>query len=236
MHTIFRVSSILRVILHFLQTEEHNSRQQNSKQENPKAKEKDVKKSSLKLKRFASMPHLISRASSKKDKDHKMENHTDKNIANIRTASVSSVGADDVIDGSWEIVEEEKVYNFDVTYLCSTVVNPPLRPKHLRECVKQYQKQQAKLLKKFGQEQPSNQVTLSVSIDGVEMKNSRGQKGDQGMFFPFRSVSNAMAHPETPEYFAFATIVTGDSKHKCHLFHQTQVPSSELIESFQAFM
>lgn len=66
------------------------------------------------------------------------------------------------------------------------------------------------------------------------MKDS--QKGGQGMFFPLSSVSNVMAHPETPEYFAFATVVTGDSKHKCHLFQQTKVPSSELIQSFQAFM
>ena len=118
--------------------------------------------------------------------------------------------------------------------LFRSVVNPPLRPKHLRECVKQYQKQQAKFLKKFGHEQPSNEVALLVCIDGVEMKDS--QKGGQGMFFPLSSVSNVMAHPETPEYFAFATVVTGDSKHKCHLFQQTKVPSSELIQSFQAFM
>lgn len=213
--------------------EKPKSKPQSSKEENPKAKEKDFKKRSLKLKCFASMPHLTNR-SSKKDKDYKMESHTDKN--SVRTTSVSSVGWDDVMDGSWEVVEEEKIYNFVVTYLCSTVVNPPLRPKHLRECVKQYQKQQAKFLKKFGHEQPSNEVNLSVCIDGVEMKDSRDQKADQGMFFPFSSVSNVMAHPETPEYFAFATVVTGDSKHKCHLFQQTKIPSAEMIKSFQAFM
>lgn len=189
----------------------------------------------MKLKRFASMPHLI-RTTSKKDKEHKIEQDSLKHTGNIRTASVSSAGTDDVFDNSWEIVPEEKEYVFDVTYLCSTVVNPPLRPKHLRECVKQYQKQQAKSVKKFGKEQPSSEVKLSVSIDGVKMTNSQAHKGEQGMFFPFSSVSNAMAHPESPEYFAFATIVTGDSKHKCHLFWQTQVPATDLIESFQAFM
>lgn len=181
------------------------------------------------------MPHLI-RSTSKKDKEHKMEQDMTKNTKNIRTASVTSVGADDVFDSTWEIVVEEKVYNFNVTYLCSTVVNPPLRPKHLRECVKQYQKQQAKSLKKFGKEQPSSEVVLSVSVDGVQMMNSRAKKEEQGMFFTFSSVSNVMAHPESPEYFAFATIVTGDSKHKCHLFWQTKVPSEELVESFKAFM
>lgn len=181
------------------------------------------------------MPHLI-RATSKKDKEQKIEQNTEKNkemnTDNVRTASVTSAGTGDVIDSSWEVVAEEKVYNYNVTYLCSTVVNPPLRPKHLRECVKQYQKQQAKSLKKFGKEQPSSDVVLSLSLDGVKMT----YQGEQGMFFPFSSVSNAMAHPESPEYFAFATVVTGDSKHKCHLFRQTQVPSSELIESFHAFM
>ena len=217
-----------------LQAEEHESRP-DSKQEKPKAKQKESSKGSMKLKRFASMPHLI-RTTSKKDKEHKMEEDTIPNTGNTRTSSDSSAGTDDVFDNSWEIVLEEKVYYFDVTYLCSTVVNPPLRPKHLRECVKQYQKQQAKSLKKFGKEQPSSEVKLSVSIDGVQMTNSRAPKGEQGMFFPISSVSNAIAHPEIPEYFAFATIVTGDSKHKCHLFRQTQVPATDLIESFLAFM
>ena len=181
------------------------------------------------------MPHLI-RSTTKKDKEHKVEQDMRKNSKNVRTSSDSSADADDVFDSTWEIVPEEKVYDFNVTYLCSTVVNPPLRPKHLRECVKQYQKQQAKSLKKFGKEQPSSEVVLSVSVDGVQMMNSRAQKEEQGMFFPFDSVSNAMAHPEIPEYFAFATIVTGDSKHKCHLFRQTSVPSEELVENFKAFL
>ena len=182
------------------------------------------------------MPPLI-RSTSKKDKvELKVEQDTGKNTNNFSTASVSSAGADDVFDSTFEIVPEEKVYSFNVTYLCSTVVNPPLRPKHLRECVKQYQKQQAKSLKKFGKEQPFSEVVLLVSVDGVQMTNSRAQKEEQGMFFSFDSVSNAMAHPESPEYFAFATIVTGDSKHKCHLFRQTKVPSEELVGSFQAFM
>lgn len=217
-----------------MQTEEHEDKL-DSKEEKPKHKEKEKSKGSMKLKRFASMPHLL-RTTSKKDKEHKMEQDTRRSTENIRTPSVSSAGTDDVFENSWEIVPEEKVYEYEVTYLCSTVVNPPLRPKHLRECVKQYQKQQAKSLKKFGKEQPTSEVKLSVSMDGVQMMNSRAQKGEQGMFFPFSSVSNAMAHPESPEYFAFATIVTGDSKHKCHLFQQTKVPAVDLIESFQAFM
>lgn len=217
-----------------MQAEEHEDKL-DSKEEKPKHKEKEKSKGSMKLKRFASMPHLI-RSTSKKDKEHKMEQDTRKSTENIRSASVSSASTDDVFYNSWEIVPEEKVYEYEVTYLCSTVVNPPLRPKHLRECVKQYQKQQAKSLKKFGKEQPTSEVKLSVSIDGVQMMNSSAQKEEQGMFFAFSSVSNAMAHPESPEYFAFATIVTGDSKHKCHLFQQTKVPATDLIGSFQAFM
>lgn len=187
--------------------------------------------------RTTSMPH-ISRSTSKKDKAHTTDHIIDKTQpSNVRASlsSTSSAGTDDVIDSSWEIVEE-KDYNFDVTYLCSTVINPPLRPKHLRECVKQYQKQQAKSLKKFGMEQPAREVVLSVSIDGVKMTNSHAQKGEQEMFFPFSSVNHVMSHPESPEYFAFSLVVTGDSKHKCHLFQQTKIPPTELIETFQAFM
>lgn len=181
------------------------------------------------------MPHLL-RGTSRKDKDRQMEYIADKpHPSNARTVSVSSTDMDDVIDISWEIVEEEKDFSCDVTYLCSTVINPPLRPKHLRECVKQYQKQQAKSLKKFGMVTSSNEVVLNLSLEGVKMTNAT-EKGGQGMFFSFDSVSHVMAHPENTEYFAFSTIVTGDSKHKCHLFEQTKIPPTELIERFQAFM
>lgn len=204
-----------------------------------------TKRHSLSLKHFASMPLLIrstslphvfrSNSVSKKEKESDPEEVTEKLPPKcVRPASISSTGANDVIDGSWEILEE-KEYNFDVTYLCSTVINPPLRPKHLRECVKQYQKQQTKALKKLGVD-PSKKVSLSVSIDGVKMTNERAQQGEQEMFFPISSVSHVMAHPENPEYFAFALMVTGDSKHKCHLFQQTKVPSKEVIETFEAYM
>lgn len=214
--------------------------------ENAKAKKKDSKKTnSLSLRRFSSVPHLIRSTSlphitsthsvSKKEKEATPELDADKTHPNCgRNVSVSSTGGSDVIDSSWEIVEE-KEYSFEVTYLCSTVINPPLRPKHLRECVKQFQKQQAKALKKFGVD-PSNEVSLMVSIDGVKMTNPCAAKGEQEMFFPFCSVSHVMSHPECPEYFAFALTVTGDSKHKCHLFQQTNVPPGDLITTFEAFM
>ncbi|XP_068682779.1 uncharacterized protein [Montipora foliosa] len=214
--------------------------------ENSKVKGKDpTKRHSLSLTRFVSIPRTIRSTSlphafhassaSKKDKESHTQGDTEKPHPTFeRTTSVSSAGASDVADSSWEIVEE-KEYNFDVTYLCSTVINPPLRPKHLRECVKQYQKQHAKAFKKFGVN-PAKEVSLFVSIDGVKMTNKNAQKGEQEMFFPFSSVNHVMAHPENPEYFAFALVVTGDSKHKCHLFQQTKVPPGELIETFQSFM
>ncbi|KAJ7389063.1 hypothetical protein OS493_033922 [Desmophyllum pertusum] len=90
-----------------------------------------------------------------------------------------------------KVVAEEKVYNYNVTYLCSTVVNPPLRPKHLRECVKQYQKQQAKSLKKFGKEQPSSDVVLSLSLDGVKMTYA----GGAGDVFPLQFCKQCHGSP-----------------------------------------
>ena len=225
------------MLLLLLQNKEHEETHKDVTQEKPKSKGKDPAKkhSHSKLRRFSSMPHLL-RGSSKKDNSQKVEDIADKrHPSNARTVSVSSTGMDDVIDSSWEIVEEEMDYSCNATYLCSTVINPPLRPKHLRECVKQYQKQQTKSLKKFGMAKSSNEVVLNLTLEGVKMTNVT-ERGGQGMFFPIDSVSHVMAHPENAEYFAFSTIVTGDSKHKCHLFEQTKIPPTELIERFQAFM
>lgn len=50
-----------------------------------------------------------------------MESYIDKNFGRI--ILISFVEGDDVIEGLWEVVEEEKVYNFDVIYFCFIVVN-----------------------------------------------------------------------------------------------------------------
>ena len=191
-------------------------------------------KDNSKMRRFSSMPHLI-RGSGKREKEHKLELDPG-TTSRERTMSANYTSADDINDNTWEIVEEKKDYTFSATYLCSTVINPPLRAKHVRDCVKQYQKQQLKSLKRFGAEQPSSDVILRLSLDGVSMTNSRTQSGGNGMFFPFSSVNHVMAHPENPEYFAFATVVSGDSKHKCHLFRQTHVLTTDVIEGFLAFI
>ena len=134
-----------------------------------------------------------------------------------------------------EIVEE-KVYNFQAIYLCSTVVNPPLRPKHVRDCAKQYQKQNEKLLKRLGKTQPKNDVKMDVGADGVAMYDTLRPENSQ-RFFPFSDIHLIKSHPDYPDYFAFSTVVTGDTKHKCHLFQQIDDYScGEIIKAFESFM
>lgn len=67
------------------------------------------------------MLNLISCKFFKKDKNFKMESYIGKNFGRI--ILISFVEGDDVIEGLWEVVEEEKVYNFDVIYFCFIVVN-----------------------------------------------------------------------------------------------------------------
>lgn len=127
-------------------------------------------------------------------------------------------------------------YHFSVEYLCSTVINPPLRSKHLRECVKQFQKQQAKAHKRYGVTPSSSNVTLTVEADGIRMVDPQRQDKSGHMFFPFTTVNSIKSHPENPEYFAFSTAVSGDTKHKCHLFLQDGVESADVIRTFEFFM
>lgn len=72
----------------------------------------------------------------KKDKEYKMEQDMGKNGKNVRIVFVSFVGLDDVFDSMWEIVFEEKVYDFNMIYFCFIVINLLLRLKYLCECVK----------------------------------------------------------------------------------------------------
>ena len=147
----------------------------------------------------------------------------------------SSSSVEDFVVVPAEILEE-KVYNFEATYLCSTVVNPPLRPKHVRDCVKQHQKQASKLLKRLGVTQTTNDVKMDVGADGVSMYDKlRPDSGQR--FFPFSDISLIKSHQDYPEFFAFSTVVTGDTKHKCHLFKQTADScSADIIRAFESFM
>lgn len=132
-----------------------------------------------------------------------------------------------------EIIEE-KEFNFSAVYLCSTVINPPLRPKHLRDSVKQYLKEQKKTEKHKGTPPPTKEVELTLNSDGVSMTDPQCKSFQR--YFPFPSISNVRTHKDFPEYFAFSEVVSGGAKHKCHIFKQTKEPCDEITAAFECFL
>ena len=58
-------------------------------------------------------------------------------------------------------------HRFNVFYLCSTIASPPLKPKHVKECLRQYQKAVDKNMKKTNSSQQYDKVQLVVNQDGV---------------------------------------------------------------------
>lgn len=132
-------------------------------------------------------------------------------------------------------ITEEKEYTFRTAYLCSTVINPPLRPKHVRDSVKQFLKECKKMEKHTGTPPTMKEVELCLTSEGVTMLDPQCRDVGQ-RFFPFPCISNIRTHKDYPEYFAFSTVVTGDAKHKCHIFKQVKEPCDEITSAFECFM
>ncbi|KAK3749510.1 hypothetical protein QZH41_013482 [Actinostola sp. cb2023] len=133
-----------------------------------------------------------------------------------------------------EIVEE-KEFTFRTAYLCSTVINPPLRPKHVRDSVKQYLKECKKMEKRTGTPPTMKEIELCITSDGVTMLDPQCRHVGQ-RFFPFPCISNVRTHKDYPGYFAFSTVVTGDAKHKCHIYKQVKEPCDEITAAFESFL
>lgn len=114
------------------------------------------------------------------------------------------------------------IHLFDVAYICSTVVNPPLRPKHVRDCYKQFTKE----MSKAGKHSHNNRLKTIGSA--VKLKIDTNQEitmldpNDENTVirnFPVEMFDKFIFHPDpTMGCFAFSTTVPENIKHKCHLF------------------
>lgn len=119
-------------------------------------------------------------------------------------------------------VLQPSTHIFDVAYICSTVVNPPLRPKHVRECYKQFNKEMSKAGKL------SHNNGLKTIGSAVKLKIDTGNQiaildpNDENTVIRNFSVDifdKCMFHPDANMgCFAFSTTVPENTKHKCHLF------------------
>lgn len=131
--------------------------------------------------------------------------------------------------------KESSEKRFNVLYLISTIVSPPLKPKHVKECLKQYQKSVDKAMKKSpGNAQHYKKAQLVLSPRGVMMVDDKTQTPQA--FYESATISGVQSHPDGKCAFAFTTVVSGNTKHKCHLFLQDTEPIGAIIKEIQTYI
>ena len=132
-------------------------------------------------------------------------------------------------------LKESSEKRFNVLYLISTIVSPPLKSKHVKECLKQYQKSVDKAMKKSpGKAQHYNKAQLVLSPRGVMMVDNKTQTPQA--FYESATISGVQSHPDGKCAFAFTTVVSGNTKHKCHLFLQDTEPIGAIIKEIQTYI
>ena len=152
--------------------------------------------------------------------------------APLPSISVSLPNLDDLDTEECITPVLRREYSFTVSYLCSAVVNPPLKSKHVKECYKQYQKEMAKTKLPNNNGLLGNVLQLQIVTDeGVTMADLRNPNSFRREF-PIETVDMFVAHPESEDCFAFSTKVDGTSKQKYHLFVKAKEPISEINEAF----
>jgi outer membrane biosynthesis protein TonB len=118
-----------------------------------------------------------------------------------------------------EIRKESCEKRFGVFYLVSTILSPPLKAKHVKECLKQYQKTVDKAMKKSpDSSQHYRKAQLVCSPGGIIIMDDQTQTPQA--FYERATISGVQSHPDGKCAFAFMTVVSGNTKHKCHLFLQ----------------
>ena len=134
-----------------------------------------------------------------------------------------------------EIRKESSEKRFSVFYLVSTIVSPPLKTKHVKECLKQYQKTVDKAMKKSTDSgQHYKKAQLVFSPRGVMIKDEQTQTPQA--FYERATISGVQSHPDGKCAFAFTTVVSGNTKHKCHLFLQDKDPIGAIIKEIQTYI
>ena len=127
----------------------------------------------------------------------------------------------------------KKEYNFVISYLCSAVVKPPFKGKHVEKCLKQYQKEVGKKQKVGDVCSLGNKLMLQVITDeGVTMLDIRNPDSFR-RHFPISTIDSFIVHPENPDCFAFSTTVPGDEQHKYHLFYKSRDNIATVKEAFE---
>ena len=124
-------------------------------------------------------------------------------------------------------------HEFLITYLCSAVVKPPLKSKHVEKCLKQFQKEVGKKQKLGHVSSLGNKLQVRVVTDeGVTMLDKRSPNSFR-RHFPVSTIDSFIMHPENPDCFAFSTTVPGDEQHKYHLFYKSQESIATVKEAFE---
>ena len=133
------------------------------------------------------------------------------------------------------VPEESTEKQFTVFYLISTILSPPLKAKHVKECLKQFQKSVDKAMKKSGNNsQHYKKAQLVFSPKGVMIVDEQTQSPQA--FYERATISAVQSHPDGKCAFAFTTVVSGNTKHKCHLFLQDQDPIGPIIKELKTYI
>ncbi|XP_012562494.1 uncharacterized protein LOC101237664 [Hydra vulgaris] len=127
-----------------------------------------------------------------------------------------------------------KEYKFQVKYICSTIITPPLKSKHIRKCYKQFLKEMAKGGKLVSNTKciGGSLVGLEINLKGITMTDPN-QNNYTIRTFSFESLENIVTHPDGLECFGFSTSDPSQKcKHKMHLF---SAPLNRLMDIKSAF-
>ena len=112
--------------------------------------------------------------------------------------------------GSFKI-SQPKEYQFLVKYICSTIINPPLKLKHIRKCYKQFQKEMAKGVKIASNSTRHIEgcsVGLEMNIQGITMTDPN-QNGYTIRTFSLESLEEILTHPDGLECFGCFRVPKG---------------------------
>ena len=128
------------------------------------------------------------------------------------------------------------MHRFNVFYCISTIVSPPLKQKHIKNCLKQYQKSVDKEMKKSTVStqlvQHYKKVQLVINENGITIIDDVSKTPQA--FFERATLSGVQAQPEGKFAFAFTTVVSGNTKHKCHLFLQDKEDMNRIVSVIQS--
>lgn len=134
-----------------------------------------------------------------------------------------------------EIAPESLEKRFNVLYLVSTIISPPLKPKHVKECLKQYQKNVDKAMKKSTANiQHYQKALLILNARGLMIMDEQSQTPQA--FYERETISGVQSHPAGKCAFGITTRVSGNTKHKCHLFIQDKEPICVITKAIQTYI